>query len=109
MDPLHEVAYKIFEELDAIGVELKKGGWSEITVWKKTKDVDVASTLRKYGFDVRDCYIKGPILYQGNCIGGFSGQINGKPVRGVIFYDEYKEMVYYIRMFYFSPPSGGQA
>ena len=107
MDPLHEVAYKIFEELNAPKVELSNDGVAEITVRKKTKDVDVPSVLKKYGFDVSDCDIGEAALYGENCIGVFGGQIDGKKVNGPIFYDDEKKTVLYIRMSY--QPKGGQA
>lgn len=98
-DPLHEVAYMIFMELDASEITLRKNE-AEITVLKKTKYVDVPSVLRKYGFDVSDCNLSEVALYSYNCIGVFDGQINGKKVNGLIIYDSDKKMVLYVRMSY---------
>ena len=99
IDPLHEVAYAIFMELNASEITLRKNE-AEITVLKKTKDVDVPSVLRRYGFDVSDCNLREVALYSYNCIGVFDGLINGKKVNGLIFYDSDKETVLYVRMSY---------
>ena len=109
-DPLHEVAYKICGELKGAKVELSCDGIAEITVGRPTSDVDVVSVLRKYGFDVTDCDPSelDSILFK-DCFGAFRGNINGKRVLGLIYYTKDKKKVLSIKMFYFNPPSGGQA
>ena len=105
VDPLHELGLRIFYEIKAPKIELYSDGVVEITVWRKTEHIDIPSILTKYGFDVSDCNIREIALYGHDCIGAFRGQVGGKIVNGLIFYDNDKEMVLYIRMSY--QPQGG--
>ena len=108
LDPLHEVAYKIFEELKADKVTLSSEGWALITVGKPTNEVDVIGVLKQNGFHVTDCdpSERDSLLFK-NCFGAFSGYIQGKRVLGLIEYDENKRRVREIKIFY--QPGGGHA
>ena len=105
-DPLHEVACKIYAELNAYSVTLCSEGWALITVGKPTTEVDVVGVLKQNGFHVTDCdpSERGSPLFK-DCFGAFSGVINGKRVLGLIYYDEDKKKVREIKIFY--QPQGG--
>ena len=108
LDPLHEVACKIYAELKADKVTLSSEGWALITVGKPTSEVDVVGVLKQNGFHVTDCdpSERDPLLFK-DCFGAFSGYIQGKRVLGLIYYDDDKRKVNEIKIFY--QPGGGQA
>ena len=106
-DPLHEIAYKIYEGLKAYSVTLCSEGWALVTVGKPTTEVDVVGVLKQNGFHVTDCdpSERDSLLFK-DCFGAFSGYIQGKRVLGLIYYDDDKRKVREIKIFY--QPGGGQ-
>lgn len=108
LDMLHEVACKIYAELNAYSVTLCSEGWALITVGKPTTEVDVVGVLEQNGFHVTDCdpSERDSLLFK-NCFGAFSGYIQGKRVLGLIYYDEDKKKVREIKIFYHT--GSGQA